>query len=110
MGRPKDESEKNNIPKFIRVRFYEIYNSEKTEIDVVIFNISAGKSHILALDSNSCVWGWGSNLKKQIDPNDNLSNSIDYPRKILTIVFSFFTKIKNKFKNIIEFMIEISNN
>lgn len=85
-GRAKDESENNNKTKFIKVKFFEKDKSDIREIDVLIHNISTGKSHLLAIDSNSGVWGWGSNIKCQIDPEQQESTTIDFPHKILRMV------------------------
>jgi len=70
----------------MKVKFFEKEKSKKKEIDITIHNISTGRSHILALDSNYGVWGWGSNIKCQIDPEVHESSTIEYPHKIIRIV------------------------
>lgn len=88
IGRAKEESEKNNLPKFVKVKFFEKDKLDQREIDVIVLNISTGKNHLLAIDSDSAVWGWGSNLKCQIDPDAQESSTIEYPHKILRIVIN----------------------
>ncbi len=58
--------------------------------DVIIHNFSIGKSHLLALASDSGIWGWGSNIKCQVDPEAQESSTIDQPHKINSIVTLIF--------------------
>ena len=69
---------------------YVIFNkdNDKKRDDVVIFEVSAGKDYVLALDKNYQVWAWGSNAKKQIDSNSNIIEFVK-PNKIAYIVIIY---------------------
>jgi hypothetical protein len=41
---------------------------ETDETNVMIYNISAGDEHVLALDQNYNLWGWGDNWCLQVHP------------------------------------------
>jgi hypothetical protein len=66
--------------------FGEIYfplnkSDEGKDGNIKIFNISAGDEHVLALDSNHTVWGWGKNDNRQILHN-NTKDEIEKPVRI----------------------------
>lgn len=48
---------------------------------IFIYSISTGFNHIIALDNNYEVWGWGDNVYRQVSPDIN-KNSIESPVKI----------------------------
>lgn len=58
-------------------------------------DISAGSNYVLALDKNGHVWGWGSNLTKQIHPSNtfvknaltDIDGEIIRPYKIADLVY-----------------------
>lgn len=61
------EYNSDTTKKFKEVNFLD--DNIKEGVEVVIFNISAGDEHVLALDSEMRVWGWGKNNLRQINPN-----------------------------------------
>jgi hypothetical protein len=71
LGR-KDDKEKKN---FDRVEFKDISTKEHKEgiesadSDLLIYDISAGNDHVLALDSNYRVWAWGRGDYSQLHPS-----------------------------------------
>ena len=38
---------------------------------VLVVSISAGDNHVILLDIDKNIWGWGSNALKQINPDSN---------------------------------------
>lgn len=48
---------------------------------IFIYSISTGFNHIIAIDNNYEVWGWGENVFRQVSPEINQS-SIESPIKI----------------------------
>lgn len=48
---------------------------------ILIYDISAGNNHVLVLDNNHVVWGWGDNNYHQILPRSNIKN-FDFPQMI----------------------------
>lgn len=68
-----------NIENFYKFKEILFVPEEKESNEVVIFNISAGNEHVLALDSKMRLWGWGKNNMKQINPfinNDEIKRPI----------------------------------
>jgi hypothetical protein len=65
LGRANNESEGEN-KKFGEVLF--TVTNDESEKSAIIYNISGGDEHVLALDSSSRVWGWGKNTYQQIHP------------------------------------------
>lgn len=66
------EENSETVKKFKEITFLDDSIKEGTE--VIIYNISTGDEHVLALDSEMRVWGWGKNDQKQINPNLNLED------------------------------------
>lgn len=61
-----------------------IFNDEKKLDDIheiYMYNISAGEEHILSLDNQMRLWGWGKNDKKQLNPKSKL-DEIKIPQLI----------------------------
>jgi alpha-tubulin suppressor-like RCC1 family protein len=65
LGRKLKDIEDKKIYDF--VEFEDRADHKKDDIKTYIFDISAAKDYILALDNNYRVWGWGSNKFKQIN-------------------------------------------
>ena len=72
---------------FEEIKFMHLQN----ELNVTIVNIAAGDQHVIALDFNRNIWGWGSNKYKQINPYSD--------EKFFKIFVKIdYTKYKKKFK------------
>ena len=54
----------NKFKEFEEIKFFQ----SNKELDIVIVNITAGNDHVIALDLDRNIWGWGSNKFKQISP------------------------------------------
>lgn len=62
-----------------------IKENDKKKENVIIYDVCAGRDYVLALDNNYQLWGWGSNSKRQLDPNSNVKEFIK-PTKLSFIV------------------------
>lgn len=72
-----------------KTSFYQIMFQKSSPDDrVIINNFSTGNSHILALDSEKKIWGWGLNKNGKIDPTVE-TLKIDLPREINQLVCNF---------------------
>lgn len=70
MGKGKDFGILKEIKgKKKKKEFEEIkFRFNDKDVFVTIVNISAGEEHVIALDIEKNVWGFGSNKNKQINP------------------------------------------
>jgi alpha-tubulin suppressor-like RCC1 family protein len=64
---------------FVKVEF-------KNDHKVIILNITAGKAHVLCLDNDHSIWGWGSNAKNQINPDKDSQKNYEIPIKLIQLV------------------------
>lgn len=86
-GKTLEEKKTFNYVKFIEDEKEDFFNNS-------IWDISAGPNYVLALDKNGHVWGWGSNLTKQIHPTEtfvknaftDIDGEIIRPFKIVFLV------------------------
>lgn len=60
----KEIKDKKKKKEFEEIKFR--FNDK--DVFVTIVNISAGEEHVIALDIEKNVWGFGSNKNKQINP------------------------------------------
>lgn len=98
LGREKKENSKA----FEEVQFeekkenYQNYSStnlpKSPRNKILIYDISAGNNHVLALDKKHSVWGWGDNNYHQILPRSTTKN-FDFPQKIDFNKVVFITQI-----------------
>lgn len=72
LGRPVNSE--GNSKMFHEVLFNKSDGEADNDKSAIIYNISAGDDHVLALDYHYRVWGWGYNDYLQIDPKG--SNSV----------------------------------
>lgn len=85
--------------------------NEKKKEDVIIYDISAGKDYVLALDKNYQVWAWGSNARKQIDPFNEMKE-INKPRKIgfiVNFIYQFLLNVEFYISNILIKLLNLIN-
>ena len=56
-------------------------------VESSIYNISTGSEHILALDERYCIWAWGKNDFRQVDPKaEDISKSILLPKRVSFVI------------------------
>ena len=75
------EANIENVKKFKQIYFTEEKKSDENNQEIFIYNICAGEEHVLALDNDMRIWGWGKNDLKQIDPSSKVEE-IKYPQLI----------------------------
>jgi hypothetical protein len=92
LGRPSTSNDGHNKT-FEEVLFFNQSSGEEAEAEksAMIYNISAGDEHVLALDFHYNVWGWGSNEYLQIDPKKPQTNV----KKPVRVILPYNSKVVN---------------
>jgi alpha-tubulin suppressor-like RCC1 family protein len=67
-------------------KIFDVVDFGNEEQEILIYDISTGKDYILALDKDYKVWGWGSNMRKQLDPKSDIKE-FRKPRKLSLFVW-----------------------
>lgn len=87
LGRQKKENNKVFEEVLFETESEDYQNLPETNLrkdlegKILIYDISAGNNHVLVLDNNHVVWGWGDNNYHQILPRSNIKN-FDFPQMI----------------------------
>jgi len=79
LGRKSTQNiNEDKLNKIIFFKNYNYYSLTKEPEKIIIYEISTGNNHVICLDNENNLWGWGDNTFHQVNPK-NEEKRIEYP-------------------------------
>ena len=80
LGRKSTQNiNEDKLNKIIFFKNYNYYSLTKEPEKIIIYEISTGNNHVICLDNENNLWGWGDNSYDQVNPNKVDEKKIYYP-------------------------------